>query len=159
MRSSLFLLASAVLTGLSASGCATEPQAEPHASPSSCSWDGSEILLSGTHVAKVEPVVRSSNASGANEETAGAEITVAHPVAASRLEGALRCYAARVDRERLLPLDSPLDVTSRTPHVSVSTRNGYLVVSVLATNSRDGDRILASAKQLEERARKRVGVR
>lgn len=56
-------------------------------------------------------------------------------------------------------MDSPLDVTPRAPHVSVTTRNGYLVVSVLATNARDGDRILTSAKQLEERARKRVGVR
>ena len=80
--------------------------------------------------------------------TRGAEIHLTAQVDAKRLETALRCQAARVNRQGPGPRAGVLEVSAMIPEIVVTSEASGMLVVITAPNDKEGERILASARAL-----------
>lgn len=132
--------------------CHHDPHRPDAAFVASCSTEGAGVLLDGSAVSRVNPHWRSTAKHGGDDHVVlGAEVHLTTTIEPEELERALRCHAARVDRERSLPGGTPLDVSASMPEIDVKAQGTATVVVIAAESERDGQRVLASAKMLLER--------
>jgi len=129
--------------------CHHDPHRPDPAFVASCSTEGAGVLLDGSAVSRVNPHWRSTTQHGGDDPVVrGAEVYLTTTIDPAKLEGALRCHAARVDRKGSLPNKTPLDVSASMPEIVVKAHGTGTVVVIAAESERDGQRVLASAKTL-----------
>lgn len=122
----------------------TDPHRPDPAFAASCSTEGADALTRG--ISSVEAHYELS-ADHVEHHTRGAEIHLTTQVDAKRLETALRCQAARVNRQAP-GRTGVLEVSSMIPEIVVTSEASGMLVVITAPNDKEGERILASARAL-----------
>ncbi|MFO0639928.1 MAG: hypothetical protein U0183_12000 [Polyangiaceae bacterium] len=141
------LFAAAFPLLLAAASCLGDPHRPDAAFVASCSTEGADALTRG--VVSVEPHYELSS-DHVEHHTRGAKIQLSAQVDAKRLETALRCQAARVDR-KARGRTGVLEVSPTMPEIVVTSQASGTLVLIAASNDKDGEAILASAKALAPR--------
>ena len=132
---------------LAVASCLGDPHRPDAAFVATCSTEGADALTRG--VVSVEPHYELSS-DHVEHHTRGAKILLGAQVDAKRLEGALRCQAARVDR-KAPGRTGVLEVSPTMPEIVVTSQPTGTLVLIATSNDKDGEQVLASAKALAPR--------